>query len=230
MSGPDPQPFLGPDGAARGSSGPRPEDTETPHPRLRLLGQSVAVGFVLFLLVTLVVSLVRTNDGARYVTKVDQGQRPSAPRFDLPVILRKEQTWPSALRPTIGDGRLSLAELRGQFSVINFWASWCLPCKAEAPAFARAADRYSGQVAFVGIDVQDSAGAARAFLRRYKVNYVSLRDPSNGTYNAYGLTGVPETYFVDRRGRTVAHEIGRVREADLMRLVAELRRGSTRTG
>ena len=202
----------------------QPEAVKTGHRRLRLFVRSLTVTFVLSLLVILVLSLVRSNDGARFVKSADQGRKPRAPRFDLPVIWPRVETWPRALRPAIGDGRLTLAELRGQLSVINFWASWCQPCKAEAPAFARAADRYSGKVAFVGIDVQDLTSSARAFLRRYKVNYVSLRDSSNGTYNAYGLTGVPETYFIDRGGRTVAHEIGRIQEADLTRLLAELSR------
>jgi hypothetical protein len=61
---------------------------------------------------------------------------------------------------------------------------------------------------FVGIDVQDLTGDARAFARKYRINYVSLRDSGNSAYSAYGLTGVPETYYIDARGRAVAHAIG----------------------
>lgn len=186
---------------------------------LSRVARSVAVACVLALLALLVWSVVRSSSGAALVKKADSGKMPPAPRFDLPVLWPHDETWPPALRARIEDGRLTLAELRGAPAVVNFWASWCYPCKQEAPAFDRAAARYRGRVAFVGIDVQDLKSAARGFLRRYKVNYVSVRDPSNKTYDAYGLTGVPETYFLDRRGRVVKHVIGRVLEPDLLRYV-----------
>jgi cytochrome c biogenesis protein CcmG/thiol:disulfide interchange protein DsbE len=126
------------------------------------------------------------------------------------------------LRPRLEDGRVSLAELRGFPVVINFWASWCIPCREEAAAFRAVATRYAGRVAFVGMDTQDLKSAARRFLRRYKVNYVSVRDGSDRTYSAYGLTGVPETYFVDREGRAVSHAVGAISRRDLERSVRAL--------
>ena len=63
---------------------------------------------------------------------------------------------------------------------------------------------------------------ARAFLRRFKVNYVSVRDGNDKTYTAYGLTGVPETFFLDRQGRAIAHSIGRLSTSDLATNVEEL--------
>jgi cytochrome c biogenesis protein CcmG, thiol:disulfide interchange protein DsbE len=190
--------------------------------RGRLIARTVAISVVLALLGLLVWSLVGTSGGAKFAKRADQGKKPPAPSFNLPVIWDRDETWPASLRPKIRDGRLSLAELRGHVAVINFWASWCYPCKQEAPAFAEAAARYRGRVAFVGLDVQDLISAARGFLRHYKVNYVSIRDGTDKTYSAYGLTGVPETYFIDRRGRTVGHVVGRLRADDLTKTIKQL--------
>jgi len=190
--------------------------------RAWLLARVSAVALVLALLGLLIWSLVGGSSGANFAKQAGQGKKPPAPAFDLPVLWAKDATWPAALRPRIADGRLNLRELRGQVAVVNFWASWCYPCKQEAPAFRQAAERYRGRVAFVGIDVQDLKSAARGFLRRYRVNYVSLHDAPNNTYTAYGLTGVPETYLLDRRGRTVEHAVGRLDFSDLTKMIEPL--------
>jgi cytochrome c biogenesis protein CcmG/thiol:disulfide interchange protein DsbE len=113
-----------------------------------------------------------------------------------------------------------VAELRGRRVVINFWASWCVPCKKEAPLLSRAARTYAGKVVFLGVDIQDFKSDARRFLQRYKVGFVSVRDGSGSTYGSYGLTGIPETYYLDVRGRIVAHDAGQVDAADLERGIA----------
>jgi cytochrome c biogenesis protein CcmG/thiol:disulfide interchange protein DsbE len=101
--------------------------------------------------------------------------------------------------------------------VINFWASWCPPCKDEAPILAASAREYAGRVAFVGVDVRDFRSDALGFLNRYDVNYVAVRDGGNSTWATYGLTKIPETYYVDRRGRVVAHTLGAVSTDELER-------------
>ena len=186
------------------------------------LSQAVAVGLVVALLGLLIWDLVGTSSGASFVTKIDQGKNPPAPAFALPVLWDRRENWPSALRSRLDDGRVTLAELRGYPVVLNFWASWCIPCREEAPSFRAVAQRYAARVAFVAVDIQDLKSAARGFLRRHQVNYVSLRDGSDHTYNAYGLTGVPETYFVDRRGRAVSHGVGAISRRDLERVVRAL--------
>jgi cytochrome c biogenesis protein CcmG/thiol:disulfide interchange protein DsbE len=100
--------------------------------------------------------------------------------------------------------------LRGHPVVVNFWASWCIPCKKEAPLLAASARTHRGQVVFLGIDVQDFKSDARRFLRRFDTPYVSVRDGPGSTYGDYGLTGVPETYWLDARGRIVAHYAGQI--------------------
>lgn len=187
------------------------------------VARALAVGLVIALLGLLVWSLVRSNDGARFNSQISKGKKPRAPVFALPVLWDHPETWPDALRPRLSDGRVSLVELRGYPAVVNFWASWCVPCKEEAPAFSASAERFRGRVVFVGIDVQDLKSAARRFLRRFKVNYVSVRDGgSDKTYTSYGLTGVPETYFIDKRGRVIVHSVGRLSAANLTANIQEL--------
>ncbi len=193
-----------------------PDGTAKRSSRFLRVARASAVGLVIALLGVLIWSFVRSNDGARFNSQISKGKKPHAPVFALPVLWDHPETWPEALRPRLSDGRVSLAELRGYPAVVNFWASWCIPCKEEARAFRASAERFRGRVVFVGIDVQDLKSAARSFLRRYKVNYVSVRDGGGGkTYTSYGLTGVPETYFIDKRGRVVVHSIGRLSAADL---------------
>lgn len=183
-----------------------------------------AVALVAALLALLVWRVIAQQRGAALVSAIASGKRPAAPAFALPLVWRSVDTWPVPLRRLAGQEKISLNQLRGRPIVINFWASWCLPCKAEAPLLAATARAQAGKVVFLGIDVQDLESDAHAFLRRYKTDYVSLRDPSNSSYDAYGLTGVPETYYVDRRGRAVAHTPGQVTTQDLQAGIAEITR------
>jgi cytochrome c biogenesis protein CcmG/thiol:disulfide interchange protein DsbE len=108
-----------------------------------------------------------------------------------------------------GGGKLSLASLRGKVVVINFWASDCLPCKQEMPRLEAAARQYAGKAAFVGIDIADARGPARAFVKRYGATYSVVFDPNAVTAGPYGIVGTPQTFFVDRRGRLIPpHVLG----------------------
>jgi thiol-disulfide isomerase/thioredoxin len=120
------------------------------------------------------------------------------------------------LKPLTGAGTVSLAALRGKAVVINFWASDCGPCKKEMPRLQAASDRWRGkQVAVVGIDVLDSAGAARAFAHKHGVTYAIGFDPLGDTVAPYGIAATPTTFFVDTHGRIVKRVLGPVSNADL---------------
>ncbi|HEY4413488.1 MAG TPA: redoxin domain-containing protein [Gaiellaceae bacterium] len=116
------------------------------------------------------------------------------------------------LRRINATGKLDLASLRGKPVVINFWASWCVPCKGEAKLLEQAWRQYRSQgVVFVGVDYHDVTSDARTFMSHHGITYPIVQDGSGMTGDEYGLTGVPETYFVDRSGRLVgSHIIGTI--------------------
>jgi cytochrome c biogenesis protein CcmG/thiol:disulfide interchange protein DsbE len=193
-----------------------------------LVLQGLSLGVVACLLGLLVWKVVFDKSGAHLVAAIKHGRRPVAPVFRLGVIWPRDEYWPASLRPALDDHLVSLDELRGHPDVINFWASWCVPCRDEAPNHNASAKAHSGAVAFIGIDIQDLVPDAHKFLRELHVPYVSVRDKSSGTYRAYGLTGVPETYYLDRRGRIVGHSIGAVSRRELEQQLAALLTTSTR--
>jgi cytochrome c biogenesis protein CcmG/thiol:disulfide interchange protein DsbE len=182
---------------------------------IRHLLQLGAVTLVLALLGLLIWKIAFAESGAVLIADVRAGKRPAAPSFDLPLLWKRDETWPEELRPALGDGRVRLEELRGHPVVVNFWASWCVPCAKEAPVLAASARAHAGEVAFLGLDVQDFESDARRFLRRHDAPYVSVRDKGTRLYSVYGLTGIPETYYLDGRGRVVAHSIGELSRAEL---------------
>ncbi len=162
--------------------------------RLKLGAQILAVGLVALLLALLVWKLA-SGSGA----KAAPGK--PAPNFTLNRIDKP--------------GKLQLASLRGKVVVLNFWASWCYPCKQEAPTLAAAAKQYAGRVVVLGVDVNDFAGDARKFARRYGLDYPIVHDNHNVTSPTYGLTGLPETFFIDRSGKVVVHVAGQVNATDV---------------
>ncbi len=118
-----------------------------------------------------------------------------------------------------GEGTLALSELRGRPVVLNFWASWCGPCKDEAPLLERAHNDFATRVEFVGIDIKDARSSALAFAERHDLDYAHVRDETGTIYGDYGLTGQPETFFIDGDGEIVEHVNGPVPEDALYQLL-----------
>ncbi|MEO5575248.1 MAG: TlpA disulfide reductase family protein [Gaiellaceae bacterium] len=167
--------------------------------RLRLAAQVAAVGVVAALLGLLAWKLAQGE--SEVTSELGRGGTPTAPQF--------------ALERLDGKGELSLRSLRGRPVVLNFWASWCGPCKDEAPVLEAAAKRWRGQdVAFVGVDVKDFRGDARDFLARYGVTYPNVYDGKGSTVGRYGVRRFPETYFVNADGKVVYRIAGAVQDAE----------------
>jgi cytochrome c biogenesis protein CcmG, thiol:disulfide interchange protein DsbE len=168
--------------------------------RLKLGAQALAVALVAGLLALLIWKVAQGSQNEAKIGK-------PAPDFTLGRLDRP--------------GSLQLSSLRGKVVVLNFWASWCQPCKLEAPDLAASAKKWSGRVVVLGVDVNDPRGDARGFMRKYGITYPIVHDNKNVTSPKYGLTGLPETFFLDRRGRIVSHVISGLKTADLQRGVEE---------
>jgi len=129
------------------------------------------------------------------------------PRYiQSPLIARQA---PSFTLPLFGGGTIKIEDLRGKVVFLNFWASWCPPCRAEAKTLEAAWQRYKDrEVVFLGIDIQDTEQAARAFLKEFGITYVNARDESEEVAIEYGVWGIPETFFIDREGRITYKQVG----------------------
>jgi cytochrome c biogenesis protein CcmG/thiol:disulfide interchange protein DsbE len=155
--------------------------------RVKVTAQLVALACVAGLLALLVWSVVHQEHAPRVGAL--------APAFTL--------------RRLEGPGKVSLASYRGKPVVLNFWASWCEPCKGEAAVLQRDWTSYRRRgVVFLGVDYHDLASDARRFVSAHALTFPMLEDGSGSVTSLYGISQVPETYVLDRQGRVVAHLAG----------------------
>ncbi|GAB5603230.1 TlpA disulfide reductase family protein [Thermus sp. FJN-A] len=132
-------------------------------------------------------------------------QKP-APEFTLPVLLPYRAAWGEELR---------LSQHFGRPIVLNFWASWCPPCRREAPMLEAYWQRYQDQVLFLGVNFQDTEEAALAFIQEFGLSFPSVADPRGRVGIDYGVYGLPETFFIDAEGRVLARHVGELKPKDL---------------
>ena len=138
-------------------------------------------------------------------------QGSQAPEFTLPLFDQFEQD------------DISLADLRGQAVVVNFWASWCVECYKEAELLEQAWQDYKDRgVMFVGVDHLDTDTEGLAYMEKYGITYPSGPDIGDKISQAYGITGVPETFFIDPEGNIVHVQIGPISRAQLYGLLDSL--------
>jgi cytochrome c biogenesis protein CcmG/thiol:disulfide interchange protein DsbE len=155
----------------------------------RLTAQAFAVALVVGLLALLVWRLASDSDKG-VSQALDDGEHPTAPAFDL--------------KRLDGRGRINLAALRGKKPIVlDFWASWCIPCIEESKRLEAARQRYGDRVAFIGVDTKDFSGEARAWLRKHRITYPSVHDGNGDVLAEWGGLPLPKIFFVDRDGKVV---------------------------
>lgn len=137
-----------------------------------------------------------------------------------------ERMAPDFTLKLLDGGTLTLSELRGSVVVVDFWASWCWPCRQEAARLVQAYEEYRDRgVEFVGVGIWDRPAEAEAFVEEFGVPYPTGLDVPGAILVEYGVSGIPEKYFVDAEGRIAAKFVGPSSEDDLRetldRLLAE---------
>lgn len=161
----------------------------------------LVAGAVLIALVTGgIVAVVTTSGNTGSVLSGRTGEK--APSFSLAVLSRP-------------NGSVTSRQLSGEDLVLNFWASWCIPCQQEMPTLQAASLRLHGVVRFVGVDTNDTRSAAQSFLGRVHVSYLTLFDPHGDVADAYGLFGLPTTVFVSSHGAVLGRHSGQLDAATL---------------
>ena len=129
---------------------------------------------------------------------------------------------------TLDGEAVRLADLKGRPMIVNFWASWCSECRKEHPLLMAAHDRFGDRITFVGVVFQDSTENVRGFLKEMGTTaadtYPNLLDPGSRTAIDYGVYGVPETFFIDRKGVVVGKRVGRVTQPMLDQEILRLLR------
>jgi cytochrome c biogenesis protein CcmG/thiol:disulfide interchange protein DsbE len=164
--------------------------------RAKLVAQGIAIGLVALLFILLVWALV-TEEGGDLAKRANDGELPPAPEFTLE---RLDQ-----------EGELTLSSLRGQGVVLNMWASWCIPCKEEAPYLEQVWREHRDRgLVVVGLDAKDFRRDARRFARRFDLTFPLVYDGPGDSIGEWGVTGFPETFVLDRRGRVVRAFVGDV--------------------
>ena len=157
----------------------------------------VALAAVLALLALLAYGIAQNQTGVSIDSQLAAGKRPAPPDLELP--------------PLQGGGPVKISSYRGKVVVLNFWASWCPPCKDEAPVLARWQPRLKARNAtIVGVDVLDVTSDAERFVAQHGLDFPHLRDGDGSRLKSFEIVGYPETIVLDRKGRIAASSRGAI--------------------
>jgi cytochrome c biogenesis protein CcmG/thiol:disulfide interchange protein DsbE len=181
----------------------------------RLSATAVVVSVLAAALIALLVYGVASNRDDKSIDKaIKNGERPTAPGLDkrLPVLG--------------GSGKKSLSDYRGKVVVLNFWASWCDPCTAEAPVLQKAQEEFekNGNGTVLGATYDDAVSDSLNFERSHKITYPSVRDVGTSLAQEFGTRALPETFILDKQGRIVSVSRGQLNSAFLKRAIAQAER------
>lgn len=154
---------------------------------------------------------------------IADGKRPAIPSIDLAVLYPPRRDWQPRDRHILADSRVQTRELAGTPTIVNIWASWCVPCRQEAQVLEQAAAGHPS-VRFLGINVRDANREAITFLRRYETTYTNLDDPNDQAWHAFQLTGVPESFLIDATGHVVYHQDGPFTNASIEHALSRIAR------
>lgn len=208
MSAADPPPPSAADGTAGAARSPA---ALTPRASLAFW---LSVGGVVLLLALLGYAMIRASDREATTFAVQSALR------NIPVTARPA---PDFTLPLFDGTTLRLADLRGRPVLVDFWASWCVPCREEAATLEQVWQSYQAtDLLFIGVGVQDREVAARAFLDEFAITYPNGRDTDGKISIDYGLMGVPEKFLINRQGQIVRKLVGPVPAAVLAELLDEL--------
>ena len=162
--------------------------------RVKLILQAAAVLVVVLLVALLGWKVAEQEQGRGLDAALERGERPRPPELVFETL--------------DGEDEIRLGDYRGQALVLNFWASWCEPCKDEAPLLEETWQRYRDEgLVVIGIDAQDFRTDAQRFVDRYGLTYPIAFDGHGSSLGRFGNTGFPETWFVGRDGRLVGEHI-----------------------
>jgi cytochrome c biogenesis protein CcmG/thiol:disulfide interchange protein DsbE len=152
-----------------------------------------------------------------------QAESSSSPASSDPLVGRTGQPAPAFTLPSLSNlgQNVSLAAFRGRPLVVNFWASWCIPCRTEMPLLEQAFQAEHGRVQFLGIDANDTQGAAKAFLDQVHVTYPAASDANGSVATQFGLFGLPTTLFISASGTVVGRYIGQLHSDTLQAALEE---------
>ncbi len=183
------------------------QSAETPQSAKRSPWLFVAIGAVAIFVVVLAMALFRSS----------QTQPTSGPAPDFSLTLFDGH------QGNVGQPVVRLSDLKGKVVVLNFWASWCIPCAQEAPELQATYEKYKDRdVVFLGVDWTDIEGDALNYLKRFGISYANGPDLGTKIGPRYHITGVPETYVIDRNGHVQFTRISPVTMAELSDVIDRL--------